>query len=173
MHIGRNKKHEKKKLNQHAFDKAIIKWRAPEYHQHEKSTLWFAIAGLVGAALVYYGLKTDGWTFSIAIIAFAGAYYAVHRKRPPVVEAKISKMGIKVGHHVFPYSNLKHFWIVYNPPFVKRLYFREVSRLRPDIFVSMENADPAEIRNILREHMAEIEGRHEPFSDVLVRLFRL
>lgn len=168
-----HKKLAKKHINKHAFDKALLAWRAPEYHQYEKSALWFIIAGLAAAVLIFYGIKTDGWTFSIAVAVFAAVYYLMHREQPPVVDVKISEVGVKVGHHIFPYSHLKYFWIIYDPPFVKRLYLREASRFHPEVFVSLEDTDPAQVRHALSHHTEELKGKHEPFSDSLVRLFRL
>ena len=160
-------------LGTHAFDQSLISWHAPEYQQHEKSALWYVVAAVIALALVIYGLKTDGWTFSVAIIVFAGTYYLFHRHTPPIIEIKISKMGVKIGRHTISYHNLKGFWIFYDPPFAKKLYFRSTSKVHPDIFVSLEDADPAEVRRVLKSHINEMEGLDEPFSDTLVRIFRL
>lgn len=165
--------HKKQKGHSHAFDKAILTWKAPQFAHHEKSLLWFVIAGLAALLLVMYGLRTDGWTFSVAVIVFAGTYYLVHRHEPPTVEVKISKFGVKIGRHAFSFSNLKSFWIVYDPPFVKKLYLRMESKFQPDLFVSLEDADPAEVRRVLAHYLHELTGRHEPFSDMLVRLLKL
>ncbi|MFA6521112.1 MAG: hypothetical protein WCT53_01880 [Candidatus Gracilibacteria bacterium] len=169
------KKHEKKhgKQDVRLFENAIIRWKAPEFDHHEKSTLWFIIAGLVVLLLVFYGLKTDGWTFSVAILVFAGTYYLLHREKPKVVDIKISKIGVKIGRHIFHYSHLKNFWVVYNPPFVQRLYLKSTSKLHPDIFVSLEDADPMAVKHILKDHIPELKGANEPFADVLVRIFKL
>ena len=157
----------------HEFEKAIISWQAPEYQQHEKSLLWFIIAAIAAGAMIMYGLSSDGWTFSIAVAVFAGVYYLVHRKKPAVVEIKISGAGVKIGHHLFPYSGIKNFWIVNDPQSVRRLYMRSASRLRPDVFVALENADASKARSILKEHIEELEESKEPFADTLVRLLRL
>lgn len=169
------KTHIKNKIHPHvhAFDKALISFRAPEYIHHEKSALWFAIAGVIAILLVAYGLLTDGWTFSLAIIIFAGTYYLLHRHSPPTVEVKISKFGVKIGRHIFPYSRIKGFFLLYDPPFTNKLYFRMVSRFHPDIFIQMEKTDPAKARHILLAYLPEFKGVGEPFSDTLVRLFRL
>lgn len=168
-----HKKPAKKTACKYAFDKALLTWRAPEYHQHEKSAWWFIIAGMAAAVLIFYGIKTDGWTFSIAVAVFAAVYYLMHREQPPIVDVKISEAGVKVGHHIFPYSHLKYFWIIYDPPFVKRLYLRETSRFHPEVFISLEDTNPAQVRAVLSRHTEELKGKHEPFSDSLVRLFRL
>lgn len=165
--------HKKQEVKSHAFEQTVLSWKAPQFPHHEKSLLWFIVAGLVVFFLVMYGLRTDGWTFSVAILVFAGTYYLVHRHVPPTVDIKISKFGVKIGRHTFPFSHLKSFWIVYEPPFVKKLYLRMDSKLRPDLFISLEDADPAEVRQILSQYLNEFTGRHEPFSDTLVRLLKL
>lgn len=155
------------------FDNALFTWRAPEYAHHEKSALWFVCAGLVALTLVVWGIMTDGWTFSLAIIVFCGTYYLTYREKPKIVDVKISKLGVKIGNHGFAYNQIKHFWIVYDPPFVNKLYLRMNGRFHPDVCVSLEDVDVAELRSVLIEHLHEVKGRHEPFADTLVRLFKL
>lgn len=155
------------------FGKTLVSWRAPEYVHHEKSLLWFIFAALVVVLLVWYGLATDGWTFSVAVLVFAGTYYLMYRGKPRIVEVAVSNMGIKIGGHVFHFGNLKNFWIVYDPPFVNKLYLRSKSKLKPDIFVSLENAPVAEIKSVLSKHLAEMGDKQEPFSDTLIRIFKL
>ncbi|MBI4994607.1 hypothetical protein HZC21_03115 [Candidatus Peregrinibacteria bacterium] len=172
----REKRHEqmrRAKPHAHLFEKAVFTWSAPEYIYHKKTALWFIVAGFVAIALVIYGLMTNGWTFSVAIIVFAGTYYSFYKHAPQNVEVKISRVGVKIGRHLFPYGKLKSFWIVYDPPLVKRLYLRTTSRLHPDIFISLQHADPSKIRSILKEHILEKENGSEPFADALVRAFKL
>lgn len=159
--------------NMSLFDHAILNWKAPEYAHHEKSVLWFIIAGLIALALVIYGLYSSSWTFSLAIVVFAGTYYLIVREKPPVVEVTISKIGMKVGPHIFPYSHIRGFWIVYKPPFVQKLYLKMTSKLHPHIVVLLENADPTEVQRALASFIDELKGLDEPFSDVLTRLFKL
>lgn len=163
----------KKTLNVHAFDQAVLSWRAPEYVHHEKSLLWFIIAGLIALGLVIYGLETNSWTFSLTVIVFSGTYYLVYREKPSVVEVKISKIGVKIGRNIFSYSHITGFWLVYNPPFAKKVYFKMTSKFHPYVVISFDDADPVEIRHTLLKHLKEMKGNSEPFSDVLVRLFRL
>ena len=161
------------KINSQLFDEAVLSFQAPEYVQHEKSLAWYIVAGVVAFALVYYGLATDGWTFSMAIIVFAGTYYLFHKDAPPIIAVKISKMGVKIGRHIFPYSQIKNYWIVYDPPHVTKLYLRMTSRIHPDIYVSLNDADPVEVRHALTGHVKEAKGVREPFTDALTRLLKL
>lgn len=153
--------------------KNSLSWKAPQYQHHEKSVLWFVLAAIALVGFVVYGLSTDGWTFSVAMVVFAGTYYLMQRHTPPIVNVIISNNGVKIGRYSFPYGNLKSFWIVSDPPFVNKLYLRMESRMHPDIFVSLDGADPDEVRKALGAHIQEHKGKHEPFSDSLVRLFKL
>ena len=153
--------------------KPILVWSAPEYTHYPKSFVWLICAGAVGLGFVLYGLMTDGWTFSIAILAFAGTYYLVSRNAPETVAVEISKTGVSIGRHNFPFTKLKSFWIVYEEPHVKRLYVRFHSRVHPDIFISLEDMDPAEVRSTLKLHLDEMKDGEEPLSDVVTRLLKL
>ena len=157
----------------HEFDSPLLTWKAPEYIYHEKSFLWFIIAAIVAFLLVIYGLETYGWTFCVAVVVFAGVYYMFYRHKPEIIDVKLSRIGVKVGRHVFPYSNIRNFWIVYDPPFVKKIYFRMMSKLHPDIFVPLDGVDIAEVKHILSKYVEEIKGKAEPISDTLVRFFKL
>lgn len=163
----------KSKKNHHAFEVSLLSWKAPEYAHHEKSILWFVIAGIVLTGFIVYGLLTDGWTFSIALVVFAGTYYLFHRETPKIVDVKISKAGVKIGRHSFPYSHMKGFWIFYDPPHVKKLYLRINSHFHPDISVSLEDVDIATVRQTLKQQTQELPEKREPFSDTLVRVLKL
>jgi len=173
MQKNRQAKHHHFGKNHRTFEAALLTWKAPEYAHHEKSALWFVIAGIILLAFIMYGLATDGWTFSIALIVFAGTYYLLHRETPKIVDVKISKVGVKIGRHSFPYSHMKGFWIFYDPPISKKLYLRINSHFHPDISISLEDVDSAEVRKVLSEHTQELPEKREPFSDTLVRVLKL
>ncbi|MBP9718265.1 hypothetical protein KBD59_03145 [Candidatus Gracilibacteria bacterium] len=166
-------KHKKQIVHRHMFEDATMSWVAPEYAHHEKSLTWFVGAALIILGLVIYGLMTNGWTFSIAVLVFAGTYYLIYRTPPQHVEVKISRAGVKIGRHIFSYAELRGFWIVYNPPFVSRLYIRMQTRLRPDVCIDLVDMDVSEVKRELLEHMHEIKGVDEPFADTVIRLLRL
>jgi len=150
-----------------------IVWRAYEYDHHEKTLLWFVIAGVVALGFIVYGLLTDGWTFSLAILAFCVAYYAMHRHEPKIVDIKLNSKGVHIGRHFFSNVQFKNFWIVYDPPHVARLYLRFRSRVRQDLILSIADQDPAEIRRALKAHINEWEAGEEPLVDIFIRLLRL
>lgn len=150
-----------------------LAWVAQEYPYHEKSLLWFIIAGTILLSLIVYGLLTDGWTFSMALIVAAGAYYVSHRNPPEIVPISVTNKGIKVGKHTFAYPSIKCFWIVYDPPHTRRLYIRLHARLAVNIAIELEDVDVNDLRKELLKHLAEHTVSEEPFTETLIRLLRL
>ena len=155
------------------YDEAIVSWTAPEYIRHEKGEKWFLIAGVFMLAFVIYGLFTNAWTFSLALVVVSAVYYLLHFEHPNNVEVIISDMGIKVGKRVYPYNKIQAFWIIYHPPHVETLNIRTGSKLLPDISIQLNGQDPAPIREYLAGQIPEWEGKEENFTDILVRLFKI
>ncbi|MBI2453916.1 hypothetical protein HYV58_01925, partial [Candidatus Peregrinibacteria bacterium] len=140
-------------MEKNTTGKALCYWRAPQYLHHEKTALWFAVFGAVIFSFVLYGLKTGAWTFSVAVVVFAGTYYLYERHRPEPVDIKLSKHSLMVGKKRYPYSHLKNFWIVDEPPFPKKLYLRAASRLAPDFYIPLGNADSDAVREVLSKRL--------------------
>ena len=124
-------------------------------------------------AFVIYGVQTSGWTFSIAILVFAGVYLLFHSKDPKRVPVKVSHVGIKVGNHFVPYSHMRTFWIVYRPPYISALNIRMSRKMMPDLMISLEEENPGPLREYIATQIPEWEGKEEAFTNTLVRLLRL
>ena len=161
------------KSSKFAHEKALFEWNAPEYIHYEKDKNWFIIAGILAISLIFYGIIAGSPFMSIAIAILAAVYYLQYQKKPRQMKIIISDLGVKVDDKFFPFSNMKSFWIIYNPPEVTTLHFRTLNRIMPEITLQLSDADPAPIRNYLARQLPEEEGKTEGFTDMLVRLFRL
>lgn len=156
-----------------AYDDVILSWIAPETVKHERGLVWKIVASLVVAFAIAWGFVYFSWTFSLLLITFVLVYYLVHLEHPKEVEIKISEIGIKVGAKKYPYSRIKVFWIIYEPPFVKTLNIRVSGEIVSDITIQLDHQDPAPIRNFLLEKIPELEGQTEKISDIFLRLFKI
>ena len=96
-----------------------------------------------------------------------------HQKKPKVNEVQISEYGIRFGKILIPFSNVKRFWIIHNPPFVDELHLLTGSRSNPEIVIQLVGTDPVRLRQFLVTQAYEWEGKHLSFLDVLIRILRL
>lgn len=153
-------------------EKPIIAWEAKEFNDYERNKRWYVLVGVVGALLTVGALVIQQW---LTAVVFALATYVVMRHagdKPRTISYGISRLGIQVGHRFYPFSELKQYWIVYNPP-VRTLNFQQTSRFKPLVKMHLGEVDPDAVRNVLKEHLPELPKQGEDFIDKLSRFIRL
>lgn len=155
------------------YDEALLKWHGPEAIRHERGTAWKVIVSLLFVAMIVYGIFTDAWTFSLVLAVFVVVYYLHNREHPKEVEVKISNIGIKVGNRKYPYSRIRAYWFIYEPPFVSTLNLRVDGELVNDIKIQLHDQNPGTVRQLLSQHLPELEGQTEKMSDIFFRLFKI
>lgn len=156
-----------------AYDKAVMSWTAPEYIQHEKGKIWKITAlslVIISAVLGYF---FNALTFSIAIIVFAFVYYLVNSDKAKLVEVVISEIGIKVGNRNYPYSKIRGFWIIYDPPRLTTLNIWADGEINSHIVIQLNELNPAEIREYLIKKIPEMKNKKETMVDIFTRLLRI
>ncbi|MBI5754105.1 hypothetical protein HZA40_03115 [Candidatus Peregrinibacteria bacterium] len=156
-----------------AYDDAKISWIAPETIIHERGPIWKIFMTIAVLAVIAWGIYSGAWTFSLAIGIFAVAYYIIHLEHPKAIEIKISDIGIKVGYRKYSYSQIKAFWIIYDPPYVQTLNIRVSGHIIDDITIQLYDQEPALIREFLMSKVPELEGQTEKLSDIFLRLFKI
>lgn len=154
--------------------KIVYEWYVQEYEQYDRSKRWYLIASLLGVSLVAYALITANYMFALVVALFGIVLY-LHEMQPPLnVYFAITETGIIVGQKYYKYSELSGFWLIYNPPEVKNLYFRMKYILRNRLRVPLQDFDPRPIREYLSQFMVEeIDEEEEPLSDRLARILKV
>jgi hypothetical protein len=145
-----------------------LAWNALEYHFHEKSANWyiavFIVVGTVAALSAIYG----NYLLSTLSI-LAGFAIGLHgARRPRVVEMKIDDHGLRVGHRLFRYKQMKSFCLLRHPQEGTFLSVELDSMLTPRTSILLGDADPQDIHDalILRVPYEEYE---ESILDMLLR----
>lgn len=156
-----------------AFDDALHSWVAPEFIRHERGMVWKITMPLLVFLAAFLGIYFGAWSFSIAIVAFAIVYWLIHRNPPKDVEVVISDVGLKVGNRRYPFSRIKAFWIIYEPPVFKTLYIRVSGDIAVNIPIQLEDEHPAIIREIMIEKIPELEGQKISLTETISRLLKL
>lgn len=156
-----------------AFDDVAITWIAPEVVRHERGTVWKTIAALLVVLGAIAAFMYSSWSFGLAILACAVAYFLEHLEHPKYVDVKISEIGIKAGTRAYPYSKIKSFWIIYEPPYVSTLNLRVVGQYPGNITIQLDGQDPAAVREYLMSKIPELPGQSESLSDIFIRIFKI
>ena len=149
-------------------------WTIQECEKHDRNMVWYVVMLGLGFALVVYGIVAGNFLFSLIIILGAIILFLQAHQEPLQVPFAITELGVVVGSRFYPYSELDSFYIIYEPPHVKTLYFQTTSSLRPLIRVPLLDMNPVEVRHTLLENVDEdMEKEEEPWSDRFAREWRI
>lgn len=132
-----------------------LKWNAPEFFYFKKTEIWFIVSGLIALILFVSALWTRNILFALLIFLgyFSVTIYAI--KKPRDITVNIDSRGIKINNTLYPYDNLKSFWIFYEPPTLKEISLLSKKTIMPHIKIPIGEQDPGEIRGILIQYLSE------------------
>jgi hypothetical protein len=150
-------------------------WVVDEYDTHERTAIWYIVAGLITFIFLIFAVFTKNFLFAVIII-FAGLILILRDGGPPdKVQVAIAAEGLVVGQKFHDYDDFKNFAIVYKPNFnAKNLYFEFKNPIRQRLSIPLEDNDPLPIRKILLKYLPEDTERTDiPLSEQLARRFKL
>lgn len=151
-----------------------LEWTYPEFNKHERGIYWYIGFIGVGLILLWYCLTTGNFLLAILIILFAFILLNYHRHDPRPLDFQIRAKGIVVGSTFVPYTSLDSFWIVYDPPTIKTLYFMRKHRLRSEISIPLIETNPVAVRKLLEDILSEdLSKETETPNDTLGRMLKI
>lgn len=152
----------------------IISWNFDEYDPEPRSNAWYVWFGIVLAGFLVQALVTANFLFAIILLLFAITLFLQKWRKPAKLHFGIAPSGVTIADQFHRMSELKEFWIAYNPPKVKVLYLQFESSFKPLIGIPLDVMDPLQVREILLEFLPEnLDKEDEPFPDALSRIMRL
>jgi hypothetical protein len=144
-------------------NKTIISWQAPEFRHYEKTPGWYA--SLVAIAILITGffiIQRDLFAaITIGVLAVFVLLFSFHT--PQIINVELSDKGIRFGNLLYPYKQLKHFWIVYNRNH-KTLNLHTNTYVNNLVVIELEQQDPEAIREFLLLSLPEHTETNETFS---------
>ena len=154
--------------------KILASWEFKEYYEHEHSRLWYGGFAVLGLLLFIYAIATANFLFAIFLVLVGFVMLMRHKTPPHDVAFKILSDGVLIGSDFYRFKELKHFWILYEPPEVKNLYFEFVSRFRPHVMIPLQNQNPLTIRGLLNKVIKEdFSQEDEAVSEFLGRRLKI
>ncbi|MFA6215365.1 MAG: DUF5673 domain-containing protein [Patescibacteria group bacterium] len=153
--------------------KTIFQWQFPEFPKYERDKKWYTWGAVAVVLFLLYSVFAANFLFGLITIIAALIVMLFHRSEN-TVDFEITEDGIAVGKSFYEYKKIKNFYIFYEPPEIKTLYFEPKNIFSPRIPISLENENPVKIREVLRQYLEEdLEREHEPVSDQTSRMFKL
>jgi hypothetical protein len=152
----------------------VFDWEVNEYEKHERNKRWYVITAIVGIALLLYSVISGNYLFALVVVLFGIVLFLQDMQQPMQVSFAVTETGIVVGSTYYPFKEITNYWIIYNPPEVKNIYFTTNSILKHRLQVPLLDIDPRPVREYLNQFLIEdLDQEEEPLSDRLGRMFKL
>lgn len=152
----------------------LMQWTFPEFEQPQRSLTWYVVAIVVVITLILVSLWTRNFLFLIIVLLSAALIIQRGRRPAAHLSVAITDTGILLGNRRFyEYGEMRTFWMVYDPPEVKRLFIT-LRGLHPDIIIPLERQNPLKIRQMLSKYVPEdVERESEPPFETIGRSLKL
>ena len=156
------------------YGKKLASWDFKEFQEYKRGLVWYIVAGGISLGLLIYSATTANFLFAliifIGVVTFAFGSFQEARKIP----FTIFQDGIVINEAFYSFDDLRSFWLVYNPPEVKTLYFETSNILKGELPIPLEKQNPVRIREILLSYLKEdLDRDDEAFIDALRRTAKL
>lgn len=165
---------EKKSTEDNSIGSVKISWDMPEFQDYIRNKTWYITAGIIGLLLLIYSVFSANLLFGVIIIIAATTLVKIDKTKPQDIEFAITSKGIIVGDKFHEYSELRNFYIIFEPPKIKNLFIEFNNILKPRINVPLFEQDPADIRKLLKKYMNEdLDKEGEPISEAIGKILKL
>ncbi|OGY54030.1 MAG: hypothetical protein A3A24_03135 [Candidatus Buchananbacteria bacterium RIFCSPLOWO2_01_FULL_46_12] len=155
------------------YGQVFFSWQFSELPQYQRSKAWYIWAAIGVLVLLFFAILTRNFLFGLIVI-LTSLIIILFQRNIQTVDFKIAEDGVLVNQRLYEYKNIKDFFIIYQPPTIKTLYFELKGFLNPRLPISLENQNPIQIREVLLQYLQEdLEREHEPVSDQFSRFFKL
>jgi len=132
-----------------------ITWRAREYEHRPKNKRRVLIIGLFLSAIVIYAIATQSPIMAITFILIGIVGYLGLTREAPVLDIFIDIEGIHIGNEVYPYENIRSFWVFYEPGERKCISIHTNGDLTPYVHIPLGTTDPLQVRAVLLQFLPE------------------
>jgi len=157
----------------------VLNWSALEYEERERGKDWFWALGIIVATSSIAAIIFGNYFFA-ALLVLSGVllgFFAV--KKPDMIFYELNNRGLKVGNRIYPYENIKSFWVQIEQPkpahqqnaptIIKPLLFIHSERVfMPIIAIPIAEEDAHEIHSfMLSKNVSEVEMREHPSERIM------
>ncbi|HPI66992.1 MAG TPA: hypothetical protein PKZ16_00355 [bacterium] len=156
------------------MDTQKISWSFPDYQKPNRGRQWYIWTAIFFFGMLAYAILTANFLFGLIIIMVAVIIFINNNKKTEKIFFTISPDGLEIQGRHYAFKEIKNFWLLYEPPEVKNLYFSFKSSLKPTLSVPLINQNPLLIRNFLKKYLAEdLEKENESTSEALARVLKI
>ena len=144
-----------------------LEWTALEYEEKERGNDWFWALGVIILASAITSFIYTNYFFGLFLIIGGILLGTFAVKKPDLVFYELNEKGLKIRNRLFPYTNIKSFWI--KKDLEKSTLFIKSERLfMPIISMPINQNSAEEIKNFMLSENVPEEEMKEHVSEKIM-----
>lgn len=166
----RKKEEASPQINRGADDFEVVSWTGHlYYHEPDMRVVWIVLGIFIALAVAFQIFQKNIITTALMVSIGLMILFQAKRKHENVGEILLSPLGIKIGSVNHHYSDIKSFWVDYQPENgIAELSIQLRKLYMPYLRIPIEGKNPVRLRSFLIRYIPE--ERHEiSLSEVVSR----
>ena len=149
-----------------------LTWSALEYEEKERSKDWFFALGIIVITSTITAIIFENYFFAVILLLGGGLLGFFAKKKPNVLAYTLDEKGLHIGMRLYPYEDIKAFWVQLNKGETGAMFFVKAEKLfMPIVSIPIEYAWAEEVRDIMLEkNIPEIEMREHLSEKIMESL---
>lgn len=161
-------------VNDKKYGEILANWQIPEFQKYPRTFTWYFLIIVIGLGLLTYAIVNVNFLFALILIISGTIIFLHERREPAMLDFQITEDGVLLADKFFPYKEIKGFWIIYEPPQVKNLYFKLDRLIHGNLSIPLIRMNPLYVRKILLKYLAEnLENEGESSDDQIGRVLKI
>jgi len=144
-----------------------IEWTALEYEEKERGNNWFWALSIIIVASSVTSFIYSNYFFSIFLILSGILLITFAIKKPDLVFYELNERGLKIRNRLYPYQNIKAFWVEKNKE-NSVLFIRSERMFMPIISMPIKQNIAEGIRNFMLSVDVKEEEMEEHISEKIM-----
>src|SRR3989344_6563572 len=145
-----------------------LEWSALEYEEKNRSIDWFWALGVIVVTSSVASAIFGNYFFAVLLV-LSGVllgYFAI--KKPEMVPYELNNKGLKIRTRLYPYENIRSFWVQADPALKPILFIKTERAFMPVISIPIEIGFAEDIHFILTsKNVAEEEMKEHPSHKIM------
>ena len=149
-------------------------WETDAWEQRQRGSRWYIVMSVVALGFVAYAVLTGNFLFAFLILLAAAILIVTGHQSAHRVLVQIGQNGVVLDGKLYEHKKISNFSVIYHPPETKLLYLEGENIICPRLRIPLEDQDPIQIRNFLKQYLDEnLVLQEEHISDILGRLLKI
>lgn len=149
-------------------DNRKLEWTFLEYEEKERSNDWFWALGIIIVAGSATSIIYKNYFFALFLV-IAGTLLAVFAvKKPDLVFYEMNDEGLKIKNRLYPYKNIKSFWVQKNNGDKCVLFIKSERLFMPIISMPVKENLADEVRGFMLHNKIPEEEMKEHVSEKIM-----